>query len=322
MTIAYKIALGSALALLVLVTGYYVLQEDGERLQVLPSGDELAELVREDRPQVPATRSESGNRVTRSTPIAANETPRAEPAAAEDRQAAAPPVRSAGLNANDLRSRLAAAHQAAATSPAVTPPPLSASSERAVLTGPAPAAEPRQAPATAPSFDLAPGGGTAPVPAPAVTRPAVPVAPVETAVVSRPERDVAPPADGGTYVVQSGDTLERIAERLYGDRNRWQAIAQANPRVDPIKLRIGQELRLPEASELARRPDAVVPVQGEIAYVVRSGDTLSSIAKQFYGDPNAWRIIFNANQEQIGRNSNRIRAGMKLQIPAAPQPAR
>lgn len=123
-------------------------------------------------------------------------------------------------------------------------------------------------------------------------------------------------------MVQSGDTLERIAERLYGEARHWQAIAQANPRVDPIKLRIGQELRLPEAAELTRRPDAVMQVQGEVSYVVRSGDTLSSIAKQFYGEPNSWPIIFNANQELIGRNSNRIKPGMKLQIPAAPQPAR
>jgi nucleoid-associated protein YgaU len=49
-------------------------------------------------------------------------------------------------------------------------------------------------------------------------------------------------------------------------------------------------------------------------YVVKSGDTLSKIAKELYGDANRWREIFEANKEQI-ENPNVIRPGWELLIP-------
>jgi nucleoid-associated protein YgaU len=49
-------------------------------------------------------------------------------------------------------------------------------------------------------------------------------------------------------------------------------------------------------------------------YVVKSGDTLSKIAKELYGDGNRWREIFEANKEQI-ENPNVIRPGWELLIP-------
>lgn len=49
-------------------------------------------------------------------------------------------------------------------------------------------------------------------------------------------------------------------------------------------------------------------------YVVKSGDNLSKIAKELYGDSNRWREIFEANKEQI-ENPNQIRPGLELLIP-------
>ena len=49
-------------------------------------------------------------------------------------------------------------------------------------------------------------------------------------------------------------------------------------------------------------------------YVVKSGDTLSKIAKDLYGDASRWREIFEANKEQI-ENPNLIRPGWELLIP-------
>jgi nucleoid-associated protein YgaU len=49
-------------------------------------------------------------------------------------------------------------------------------------------------------------------------------------------------------------------------------------------------------------------------YVVKSGDTLSKIAKEFYGDGNRWQEIFEANQDQV-ENPNQIRPGWELLIP-------
>lgn len=50
-------------------------------------------------------------------------------------------------------------------------------------------------------------------------------------------------APGGTYTVQSGDTLSQIAERC---RVETRALAQANGLNPPYAIRTGQELRMPQ----------------------------------------------------------------------------
>lgn len=49
-------------------------------------------------------------------------------------------------------------------------------------------------------------------------------------------------------------------------------------------------------------------------YTVVAGDSLSKIAKQFYGKANAWRKIFEANQD-IVKNPDLIYPGQVLKIP-------
>jgi nucleoid-associated protein YgaU len=51
-------------------------------------------------------------------------------------------------------------------------------------------------------------------------------------------------------------------------------------------------------------------------YVVVAGDSLSKIAKHFYGDANKWPRIHEANREQI-KNPDLIHPGQKLTIPGA-----
>jgi nucleoid-associated protein YgaU len=49
-------------------------------------------------------------------------------------------------------------------------------------------------------------------------------------------------------------------------------------------------------------------------YVVAGGDSLSKIAKKFYGDANAWRRIYEANKDVV-KNPDVIQPGWKLRIP-------
>ncbi len=55
----------------------------------------------------------------------------------------------------------------------------------------------------------------------------------------------------------------------------------------------------------------------ERTYTVKSGDTLSKIAKELLGDSSAYMDIFNANRDQL-KDPNLIKPGQVLKIP---QPA-
>jgi nucleoid-associated protein YgaU len=49
-------------------------------------------------------------------------------------------------------------------------------------------------------------------------------------------------------------------------------------------------------------------------YTVKSGDTLSKIAREYLGDANAYMEIFNANKDQLS-DPDKIKPGQVLKIP-------
>jgi nucleoid-associated protein YgaU len=51
-------------------------------------------------------------------------------------------------------------------------------------------------------------------------------------------------------------------------------------------------------------------------YTVKAGDSLSKIAKHFYGDPGKWKKIHAANADKIP-NPDLIHPGLQLTIPDA-----
>ena len=57
-------------------------------------------------------------------------------------------------------------------------------------------------------------------------------------------------------------------------------------------------------------------IVGATSYTVKSGDTLSHIAKAHYGRASAWKQIFEANRDQLD-DPDRIKPGQVLKLPAA-----
>lgn len=53
------------------------------------------------------------------------------------------------------------------------------------------------------------------------------------------------PEPGRSYTVEAGDTLWAIAERFYGDGNKFQAIADASGISNPDQIQPGQVLTIP-----------------------------------------------------------------------------
>ena len=64
----------------------------------------------------------------------------------------------------------------------------------------------------------------------------------------------------------------------------------------------------------ATAPANAAPTCGEV-YRVKSGDSLSEIAKAAYGSPREFRTIYSANSAVIGSNPALIEVGMRLEIP-------
>jgi nucleoid-associated protein YgaU len=94
---------------------------------------------------------------------------------------------------------------------------------------------PEAATETAEAPEVAPAA--AEQPAPVAEQAPEPAAPL-------PPPPPAPPAPR-TYTVVSGDTLWAIAERFYGDGNRYQQIADASGIANPDLIHPGQVLTIP-----------------------------------------------------------------------------
>jgi len=77
-------------------------------------------------------------------------------------------------------------------------------------------------------------------------------------------------------------------------------------KVEPLKQQTAPIQPKPSA------PTSSVPTSQE--YTIKSGDSLSKIAKQFYGDASKWSVIHMANKDII-KDPNLIHPNQKIKIP-------
>jgi LysM repeat protein len=147
--------------------------------------------------------------------------------------------------------------------------------------------------------------------APPTTLPTAPVAPMTTTTPV-----TAPTSDSKEYVVAAHDTLGAIARH---NGVSLKALLEANPGVNPRKLQVGQKLQLPGSSAVASATtsgaaDATAPTPTTATdsdlYVVKSGDTLSRIAK---ANHTSYKKIMALNELK----TTSIHVGQKLKLPGA-----
>ena len=128
------------------------------------------------------------------------------------------------------------------------------------------------------------------------------------APVVEPVVPAAPSAS--EYVVVKGDYFEKIAKD-HGVTTK--AVQEANPGVDPKKLKIDQKIQIPAAASAVAAPTGATVVAdttgAEQIYKVKSGDTLTTIAKHLGISVKALRSANNLT-------SDKIKVGDKLKIPA------
>ena len=92
---------------------------------------------------------------------------------------------------------------------------------------------------------------------------------------------------------------------------------------DAIRPYLGDQAGAPiaQAAVVSSAPATVEPGAGAggpgETYVVQPGDTLSKIARKYYGQKwaTSWQRIFEANRDVIGDDPARLKVGMTLEIP-------
>jgi LysM repeat protein len=128
-----------------------------------------------------------------------------------------------------------------------------------------------------------------------------------------------PPPAGEEYTVAKGDSFYSIGKKF---GVTMKAIQDANPGVDSKKLKVGQKLHVPAGAPAATTPAAApgaaeMGAGAEQTYAVKSGDSLTKIAKEFATTVKAIRAANSLT-------TDKIKVGQKLKIPAkasAPAPA-
>jgi nucleoid-associated protein YgaU len=113
--------------------------------------------------------------------------------------------------------------------------------------------------------------------------------------------------DGEKLFVQGAAPSEDIKNEV------WNKIKAADPTFSDLTADISVDSSLPQPAAAAA---AAAPSGGsaERTYTVKSGDTLSKIAKEFYGNANEYNKIFEANKDQLS-SPDRINVGQELKIP-------
>ena len=89
--------------------------------------------------------------------------------------------------------------------------------------------------------------------------------------------------------------LRGFCPTQHGINQIWDEIKRVDTNYGDLQAEIGQ--------------------QNGLTYTVQPGDTLSKIAKNVYGNTNAYNTIFEANKN-ILNNPDDIKVGQELEIPA------
>ena len=106
--------------------------------------------------------------------------------------------------------------------------------------------------------------------------------------------------------------IKAIAPSQDAANKIWDQIKLVNPNGDDIIADITVSQSAAQAAAVSGQPQG----QGGQTYTVKSGDTLSKISKQYYGDANEYMRIFYANRDKL-RDPDKIQVGQQLTIPPA-----
>ena len=111
--------------------------------------------------------------------------------------------------------------------------------------------------------------------------------------------------EGGKLLIRGKAPNENVKNDF------WNRIKAIDPGYSDLSADITIDSSLPQP---AAASPAGQQAGGGRKYTVQSGDSLSKIAKQFYGNANDYNKIFEANRDKLS-DPDKIRPGQELVIP-------
>lgn len=109
-----------------------------------------------------------------------------------------------------------------------------------------------------------------------------------------------------------GFKVDDLGIRVDDDKVTLTGRARSQEEREKIVLLVGNVEGIGSVDDRLQAAQAAPEAQ---YYEVKSGDTLSKIAKQHYGDANKYNLIFEANRPML-KDPDEIYPGQRLRIPA------
>ena len=132
--------------------------------------------------------------------------------------------------------------------------------------------------------------------------------------------DAPTPDELRAEVTKLGLDAKDLAVDVQGDTVKVSGNAPSQELREKIVLAMGNvhgvskvEDNITVAAAGSSAPSASSAAESKF-YTVKSGDTLSKVSKEFYGDPNRYNAIFEANKPML-EHPDKIYPGQVLRIP-------
>jgi nucleoid-associated protein YgaU len=131
------------------------------------------------------------------------------------------------------------------------------------------------------------------------------------------------------HTVQPGESISKLADRYYGDHMKFHLIAEYNELQDATSVKVGKQIKIPviegvpimadvteiqadSKAQLESTPEEIIIVNRFVTHTIQKGESLSRLAKRYYGDYKKFDLIAKFNNVEDIRE---IKVGQDIKIP-------
>ena len=131
------------------------------------------------------------------------------------------------------------------------------------------------------------------------------------------------------HTIQPDESIATLAKKYYGDYKKFHLIALYNQLEDATKVRVGQKIRIPVIEGIPimagqskiqtdsgkapkAKSDEIITVKRFITHTVKAEESLSGLAKMYYGDYKKYDLIAKFNDME---DTSSLRVGQEIKIP-------